>query len=93
MRKIILMLVIGLASCSSLTVEVPAPYHDASTQFIIMEIKQLEGMKRLTSYLVEVVDVNDLVSGPNGGGNLKFWLCDSIGKYRLGQPIHFDKQR
>jgi hypothetical protein len=96
MRKIILLLSVVLASCgpSEVAVPEPAPYHDASTQFIVKDIQLLEGMKSMTSYYVEVVDVNDLSSASgNSSENLKFWFCDSVGKYRLGQPIHFDKQR
>lgn len=68
----------------------PAPYNDALTQFIVLDIKAKEGMVNMTSYYVEVVDVNGL-SCNNRCENLKFWFCDSVGKYRLGQPIHFDK--
>lgn len=95
MRKLILLMLVGLASCSEETPVVePAPYHDANTQFIVKDIQQLEGMKTLTSYYVEVVDVNDLSHDQNNSReNLKFWMCDTVGKYRLGQPIHFDKQR
>lgn len=72
----------------------PAPYNDALTQFIVCNISQLEGMKTLTSYQIEVVDVNGLVRNPNDGSkNLRFWFCDTLGKYKLGQPIHFDKNR
>lgn len=70
----------------------PAPYNDASTQFIIVDMESKEGMKEMISYKVEVVDANGLVSGSEGR-NLNFWFCDTLGKYKLGQPIHFDKTR
>ncbi len=94
MKKILLALVLtGLFGCSS-NIEEPAPYHDAPTQFIIKDIQQLDGMKALTTYYIEVVDVNGLSHDANSSReNLKFYFCDTLGKYKLGQPIHFDKFR
>lgn len=94
MRVIFLLMLIGLVSCKNSTVELPAPYHDAATQFIVSDIQQLDGMKGMTTYLVEIVDVNGLVHVQGSSReNLTFWFCDTLGKYKLGQPIHFDKQR
>ena len=91
-KIIAFILLLTLASCDRPIME--KPYHDALTQFIIKDIKQLKGMKLLTTYYVEVVDVNDLSSSSSSSGeNLKFIFCDTIGKYKLGQPIHFDKNR
>lgn len=81
-----------LFGCGNSTIPAPAPYSDASTQFIVVGIEAKEGMKEMTTYQVEVVDANDLVDGSDGR-NLKFWYCDTLGKYKLGQPIHFDKTR
>lgn len=81
-----------LFGCGNQPIETPAPYNDASTQFIVVNIEAKEGMKEMTTYQIEVVDANDLVSGSDGR-NLKFWCCDTLGKYKLGQPIHFDKTR
>lgn len=70
----------------------PPPYNDALTQFIVIDMKQLDGMKVVTSYRVEVVDANGLIhNNDEAHSNLKFWFCDTLGKYKLGQPIHFDK--
>jgi hypothetical protein len=94
MKKILIALALtSLLSCNS-RIELPAPYHDAPTQFIVTDVKQLDGMKILTTYYIEVVDVNGLSHDANSSSiNLKFQICDTAGKYKLGQPIHFDKFR
>lgn len=93
MRILIALALIGFISCTP-RVPTPAPYHDAPTQFIVIDIQQLDGMKEMTTYEVEIIDVNGLVTHPNNSDkNLKFTFCDSLGKYKLGQPIHFDKNR
>ncbi len=68
-------------------------YRDAQTQFIITSVNKVYGMEKMTSYLVQVVDANGLSNGVNGNDNLSFWFSDTLGKYKLGQPIHFDKNR
>jgi hypothetical protein len=94
MKKTILTLgLLTIIGCQPKVAE-PAPYNDALTQFIVCDIAQLDGMKTLTSYEVEVVDVNGLVRSSNDNGkNLRFRFCDTLGKYKLGQPIHFDKNK
>ncbi len=81
--------ILALTSCNNQQI-IPAPYKDAPTMFIVKNINQLDGMKNLTSYEIEVVDVNELVKD-NQGHNLIFTMTDSVGKYRLGQPIHFGR--
>jgi hypothetical protein len=67
-------------------------FRDAQTQFIVTQINEMYGMEKMTTYYVEIIDANNLSRDVNGK-NLSFWFSDSIGKYKLGQPIHFDKNR
>lgn len=87
------MLAFLVVSCND-KIPDPPPYRDASTQFIIVDILDREGMTQMSSYQIEVIDANDLVKDNcSSSNNLKFWFCDTMGKYSLGQPIHFDKNR
>ena len=95
MKKIILFGVLFglLTNCDDNKQEIP-PYRDASTQFIIVDILDRDGMQNMSTYNVEIIDANNLVVKSCGSSeNLNFWFCDTIGKYKLGQPIHFDKTR
>lgn len=67
-------------------------FRDAQTQFIIVGTSETYGMEKMTTYRVEVIDANNL-SHDSNGKNLCFDFSDTLGKYKLGQPIHFDKNR
>jgi hypothetical protein len=67
-------------------------FRDAQTQFIITGTSEMYGMEKMTTYYVEIIDANNL-SHDGNGKNLCFLFSDSVGKYKLGQPIHFDKNR
>ena len=67
-------------------------FRDAQTQFIVTQINEMYGMEKMTTYYVEIIDANNLSKDGNGK-NLCFWFSDSVGKYKLGQPIHFEKNR
>ena len=86
---LVTIVILSLASCGD-SFPSPPKYKDAPTMFIVKNINQLDGMKNQTSYDIEVVDVNGLVKD-NKGNNLIFTMTDSVGKYRLGQPIHFGR--
>jgi hypothetical protein len=88
---VFLLSMVLLQSCNNTTAL--QPYRDAPTQFIVTDILPREGMVKMSTYYVEVVDANDLVRDKTNNMNLMFWFCDSTGKYKLGQPIHFDKTR
>ncbi len=85
-----LLTVLLFGSCNKRT---SFKYKDGPTQFIITDIQPEEGMKEMSTYYIEVVDVNNLSYDSNNNHNLMFWFSDTVGKYRLGQPIHFDKRR
>ena len=87
MKKIIIVLTMFIiTSCEPSFIN---PYVDAPTQFIVMDTLTKGGMSKMTTYYIEVIDANNLAYGTNGK-NLKFWFCDSVGKYKIGQSIHFD---
>ncbi len=87
---ILAMMFLSLSSCNQESI---FTYRDGPTQFIVTDIAEREGMKDMATYYVEVIDMNNLSYDSNHGCNLKFWFSDTLGKYRLGQPIHFDKRR
>jgi hypothetical protein len=90
MKKIMLVALLGLAACHK---PILFEYKDAQTQFIVVDKLDREGMKDMSTYEVEVIDANNLVHNncDGSGKNLFFWFSDSTGKYKIGQPIHFNK--
>jgi len=91
--KYIVFIILGLLVSCSNKISDPPPFRDAPTQFVITDILDREGMENMTTYYVEVIDANNLVKDKcnNVNQNLMFWFCDSANKYKLGQPIRFDK--
>lgn len=79
-----------LSSCNG-KLNIPK-YHDAPTQFIVKKINVYDGMVDMCVYTIEVIDANGITRSSNSY-NLEFDFCDTINKYKLGQPIHFDKNR
>ena len=92
MKKFLLLAILSIALFSCEPIVVPPKYVDAPTQFIITNIGDKEGMVNMARYEVEIIDVNGLVYDRtvSSSTNLRFWFCDSIGKYKMGQPINFD---
>lgn len=93
MKKILFILIIvsTFVSCTEDTYEKPK-YWDSSTMFIVTSITREEGLERNVIYQVEVVDPNGFsYDYNNSSDNLKFEFTDSIGKYKVGQAIHFTK--
>ena len=93
MRRLFLLAIVAIAftSCNE-TAPPPPKYVDAPTIFVVTNIDTKEGMSKMARYEIEVVDANGLCSSCNSSSsNLKFWCCDSLGKYKMGQPIRFEK--
>jgi hypothetical protein len=93
MKKILFILIIvsTFVSCTEHTYEKPK-YWDSSTMFIITGITREKSMDRNVIYEVEVVDPNEFSYDANtSSNNLIFEFTDSIGKYNVGQAIHFTK--
>lgn len=93
MKKILLILIIlgTFVSCENKISSIP-DYWDSGTMFIVKNISKVKGMEKFVIYEVEVVDPNGFSNDPNSSSeNLKFEFTDSLGKYNVGQAIHFSK--
>jgi hypothetical protein len=93
MKKLLLITIILsiFTSCTENTYEVPK-YWDSGTMFIVTSISREKGMEKNVIYEVEVVDPNGFsYDANNSSDNLKFEFTDSLGKYQVGQAIHFTK--
>jgi hypothetical protein len=93
MRKLLFILIIisTFVSCTEHTSSIPE-YWDSATMFIVKSISKEKGMDKNVIYEVEVVDPNGFSSDFNNSDeNLKFEFTDSLGKYQVGQAIHFSK--
>jgi hypothetical protein len=87
----ILIIVSTFVSCTEQTSSIP-DYWDSGTMFIVTSTSRVKGMEKHVIYEVEVVDPNGFSSDPNSSSeNLKFEFTDSLGKYQVGQAIHFSK--
>ncbi len=93
-KKVLLILTLSLV-LSSCVESLKPRYVDALTQFIVVDAYKLNGMQTMGVYQIEVVDANGLTydQTSNEGSNLKFRIVDTLGKYKIGQPIHFNKNR
>lgn len=91
-RLLLITFIIGIfASCVENTYETPR-YWDSSTMFIVKSIVREKGMEKNVIYEVEVVDPNGFsYDSNNSAENLKFEFTDTLGKYQVGQAIHFTK--
>ena len=75
------LLVAGLSSCGNKS------YNDTDqSKFVVKEVKERNGMSKMTSYKVLMLDASGL-------GETHFWITDSLGKYKVGdglwlQPCH-----
>ena len=93
MKKLLFLSIIvsTFVSCTNNTYETPK-FWDSPTMFIVTNISREKGMEKHVIYEVEVVDPNGFSRDQNSSSdNLKFEFTDSIGKYNVGQAIHFTK--
>jgi hypothetical protein len=93
MRKLLFILIIvsTFVSCTEHTSDIP-DFWDSATMFIITSVSSEKSMKKHVIYKVEIIDPNGLSYDRNNSyKNLKFEFTDSIGKYNVGQVIHFTK--
>ena len=92
MRRLFLLSILAIAFASCDGPIITQKYADAPTLFVVTNIDTKDGMVKMARYEIEVVDANRLSYDHNSSSaNLKFWCCDSLGKYKLGQPIKFEK--
>jgi len=69
-------LVSGFSSCKDYN-----DYNDTDqSQFVVKEIKPREGMSKMTTYRLLMLDAS-------GVGSIDFWVVDSIGKYKVGDRL------
>lgn len=91
MKKLaIALFVLTFVSCRNNPLD--PPYKDAPTQFVVTDVSTKDGMRNMATYYVEVVDANGLSYDSNNNRNLMFWFSDSVGKYRAGETINFNKR-
>ena len=80
----VVMSTIGFVSCDIVRYQDIGP-----SEFIVVEILPRNGMKSMTTYKVEILDVSGVGELNNNSPN--FWVVDSIGKYKVGDKLLLQK--
>ena len=69
------MLAAGFSACGS------KEYNDTEqSKFVVKEVLGRKGMSKMTTYKVLMLDAS-------GIGETRFWITDSLGKYKVGDRL------